>query len=185
MRCGALAADLEPMAQPAASQRLWFRCKPLGYCQGGLDMRLNQPQDRMPPLRAPTPTKMVVVPASVASVLVRCCSRQHRSTSGLLLRTNCMHHRVRRMHGGADDVASGRLERVKARLVQGCCGPHRSTSGLLLCTIRMHYVHHMQEGADDVSGLLIAALTASAHAIGRGSEGGCCTCDAVLLQPPT
>ena len=102
-------------------------------------MRLNQPQDRMPPLRAPTPTKMVVVPASVASVLVRCCSRQHRSTSGLLLRTNCMHHRVRRMHGGADDV----------------------------------------------SGLLIAALTASAHAIGRGSEGGCCTCDAVLLQPPT
>ena len=134
VRCGALAADLEPMAQPAASQRLWFRCKPLGYCQGGLDMRLNQPQDRMPPLRAPTPTKMVVVPASVASVLVRCCSRQHRSTSGLLLRTNCMHHRVRRMHGGADDVASGRLERVKARLVQGCCGPHRSTSGLLLCT---------------------------------------------------
>ena len=76
-----------------------------------------------------------------------------------------------------------RLDRVKARLMQGCCGPHRSTSGLLLCTIRMHYVHHMQEGADDVSGLLIAALTASAHAIGRGSEGGCSTCDAVLLQP--
>ena len=66
-----------------------------------------------------------------------------------------------------------RLDRVKARLVQGCCGPHRSTSGLLLCTICMHYVHHMQEGADDVSGLLIAALTASAHAIGRGSEGAC------------
>ena len=37
----------------------------------------------------------------------------------------------------------------------------------------MHYVHHKQEGADDVSGLLIAALTASAHAIGRGSEGAC------------
>ena len=54
-----------------------------------------------------------------------------------------------------------------------CCGRHRSTSGLLLCTICMHYVHHMQEGADDVSGLLIAALTASAHAIGRGSEGAC------------
>ena len=31
----------------------------------------------------------------------------------------------------------------------------------------------MQEGADDVTGLLIAALTASAHAIGRGSEGAC------------
>ena len=149
------------MAQPAASQRLWFRCKPLGYCQGGLDMRLNQPQDRMPPLRAPTPTKMVVVPASVASVLVRCCSRQHRSTSGLLLRTNCMHHRVRRMHGGADDVASGRLERVKARLVQGCCGPHRSTSGLLQCTICVHHIH---SGADDATGLSIVALTASAHA---------------------
>ena len=72
-----------------------------------------------------------------------------------------------------------------ARLMQGCCGPHRSTSGLLQCTMCMHYVHHKQEGADDVSGLLIAALTASAHAIGRGSEGGCCTCDAVLLQPPT
>ena len=43
--------------------------------------------------------------------------------------------------------------------------------------------HHMQGGADDATGLLIAALTASAHAIGRGSEGGCCTCDAVLLQP--
>ena len=47
----------------------------------------------------------------------------------------------------------------------------------------MHCVYHMQEGADDVTGLLIAALTASAHAIGRGSEGGCSTCDAVLLQP--
>ena len=67
--------------------------------------------------------------------------------------------------------------------MQGCCGPHRSASGLLQCTMCMHYVHHKQEGADDVSGLLIAALTASAHAIGRGSEGGCSTCDAVLLQP--
>ena len=74
-----------------------------------------------------------------------------------------------------------RLDRVKARLMQGCCGPHRSTSGLLQCTMCMHYVHHKQEGADDVSGLLIAALTASAHAIGRGSEGACCTCHAVAL----
>ena len=79
--------------------------------------------------------------------------------------------------------SSGLTTRLKARLMQGCCWPHQSTSGLLLCTICMHYVHHMQEGADDVSGLLIAALTASAHAIGRGSEGGCSTCDAVLLQP--
>ena len=61
--------------------------------------------------------------------------------------------------------------RLKARLMQGgCCGPHRSTSGLLLCTI---CVHHVQEGADDVTAQLVAALTASAHAIGRGSEGAC------------
>ena len=72
---------------------------------------------------------------------------------------------------------------MKTRLMQGCCGPHRRTSGLLLCTVCMHCVYHMQEGADDVTGLLIAALTASAHAIGRGSEGACSTCHAVLLQP--
>ena len=75
--------------------------------------------------------------------------------------------------GAPLQTASGSTARLKAKLMQGCCGPHRSTSGLLLCTICMHYVHHMQEGADDVSGLLIAALTASAHAIGRGSEGAC------------
>ena len=97
-------------------QRLWFRCKPLGYRQGGLDMRLNQPQDRMPPLRAPILTKMVVS-ASMASVLMRCCSSHNRSTGGLLIRTTCMRR-----------------------------------------------VHHMRGGADDVTGLLIAALTASTHA---------------------
>ena len=80
-------------------------------------MRLNQPQDRMPPLHAPIPTNMVV------SVSIR----------------------------------------------TGSLGAH----------------DRQTPSADDVSGLLIAALTASAHAIGRGSEGGCCTCDAVLLQPPT
>ena len=44
--------------------------------------------------------------------------------------------------------------------------------GLLIRTIRMRRVHHMQGGADDVTGLLIAALTASTHANrrGRGSE---------------
>ena len=42
---------------------------------------------------------------------------------------------------------------------------------LLLCIIRMHCVHHVRGGADDVSGLLIAALAASTHTpIGRGSE---------------
>ena len=35
----------------------------------------------------------------------------------------------------------------------------------------VHRVHHVRGGADDVSGLLIAALTASTHTpIGRGSE---------------
>ena len=66
----------------------------------------------MPPLRAPILTNMVVS-ASVALVLVCCCS-----------------------------------------------GHNRSTSGLLLCPICMHRVHHMQGGADDVTGLLTAALTA-------------------------
>ena len=86
-------------------------------------MRLNQPQDRMTPLRVPILTK-IVVSASVASLLMRCCS-----------------------------------------------GRHRSSSVLLLCIIRMHCVHHVRGGADDVSGLLIAALMASTHTpIGRGSE---------------
>ena len=101
---------------PAAVQRLWFSCKPLGYLQGRLEMRLNQPQDRMPSLRAPILTKMVVS-ASMASVLMRCCSSHNRSTGGLLIRTTCMRR-----------------------------------------------VHHMRQGADDVTGLLIAALTASTHA---------------------
>ena len=87
---------------PAAAQRLWFGCKPLGYCQGRLEMRLNQPQDRMLPLRAPILTKLWPVSASKASVLIR--------------------------------------------------------------TIRMRRVQHMHGGADDVTGLLIAALTASTHA---------------------
>ena len=70
----------------------------------------------MPPLRAPILTKMVVS-ASMASVLMRCCSSHNRSTGGLLIRTACMRR-----------------------------------------------VHHMRGGADDVTGLLIAALTASTHA---------------------
>ena len=52
------------------AQRLWFWCKPLGYRQDRLEMRLNQPHDRMPPLRVPILTKMVVS-ASVASVAAR------------------------------------------------------------------------------------------------------------------
>ena len=100
---------------PAAVQRLWFSCKPLGYRQGRLDMRLNQPQDRMPPLRAPILTKMVVS-ASMASVRMRCCSSHNRSSDGLLIRT-----------------------------------------------IRTRRVHHMRGGADDVTGLSVVALTASAH----------------------
>ena len=102
------------------------RTRPMHGCCGrhrstsgsaaALVMRLNQPQDRMPPLRAPILTKMVVS-ASMASVLMRCCSSHNRSTGGLLIRTTCMRR-----------------------------------------------VHHMRGGADDVTGLLIAALTASTHA---------------------
>ena len=89
-------------------------------------MRLNQPHDRMPPLRVPILTKMVVS-ASVASVLY-----------ALLLETTSEQQRAAAVHHS-----------------------------------HVHRVHHVRGGADDVSGLLIAALTASAHAIGRGSEGAC------------
>ena len=87
---------------PAAVQRLWFSCKPLGYRQGRLEMRLNQPQDRMPPLRAPILTEMVVS-ASVVSVLMCCGSSHNRSTGGLLIRTARMRH-VHHVRVGADDV---------------------------------------------------------------------------------
>ena len=56
-RCGAAVGNI---GAPAAAQRLWFWCKPLGCRQDRLEMRLNQPQDRMPPLRVPILTKMVV-----------------------------------------------------------------------------------------------------------------------------
>ena len=70
-RCGAAVGNI---GAPAAAQRLWFWCKPLGYRQDRLEMRLNQPHDRMPPLRAPILTKMVVS-ASATSVRMRRCSR--------------------------------------------------------------------------------------------------------------
>ena len=73
--CAAVAADLEQMALPEASQRLQFQCKPLGYGQGRLEVRLSQRQERLPPLQAPIPTKMVVSAsvASVACALLRRC----------------------------------------------------------------------------------------------------------------
>ena len=55
---------------------------------------------------------------------------------------------------------SGAAARSKAKLMQ-VSSHNRSTSGLLLCGI---CVHHMQGGADDVTGLLTAALTSSIHA---------------------
>ena len=58
----------------------------------------------MPPLRAPIPTKMVVS-ASMASVLVRCCSSRDRSTSSLLICADCM-RRMHRVQGAADDVTA-------------------------------------------------------------------------------
>ena len=80
-------------------------------------MRLNQPHDRMPPLRVPILTKMVVS-ASVASVLY-----------ALLLETTSEQQRAAAVHHS-----------------------------------HVHRVHHVRGGADDVSGLLIAALTASTRA---------------------
>ena len=61
----------------------------------------------MPPLRAPILTKMVVS-ASMASVLMRCCSSHNRSRDGLLIRTICM-RRMHHMRGGAGDVTGGLL----------------------------------------------------------------------------
>ena len=78
--------------------------QPVCYCQGGLETRTNQLHDRMPPLRAPIPTKMVVS-ASMASVLVRCCSSRDRSTSSLLICADCM-RRMHRVQGAADDVTA-------------------------------------------------------------------------------
>ena len=70
-------------------------------------MRLNQLHHRMPPLRAPILTEMVVS-ASMASVLMRCCSSHNRSRDGLLIRTICM-RRMHHMRGGAGDVTGGLL----------------------------------------------------------------------------
>ena len=183
-------------------------------------MRLNQPHDRMPPLRVPILTKMVVS-ASVASVLyallLETTSEQQRAAA-----VHHSHvHRVHHVRGGADDVsglliaaltASTRANRPWQRrpglqapairwqpeellLVSGCSG-HADRSGpdvdaaascsylsdcmslsghrhLLraLCWLacaavyhsHVHRVHHVRRGADDVSGLLIAALTALTH----------------------
>ena len=55
----------------------------------------------------------------------------------------------------------GARDRRRTRLMQGCCGRHRSTCCLLIRATCMHHVHHVQGGADDVTGLLIAALAAS------------------------
>ena len=53
-----------------------------------------------------------------------------------------------------------------------CCSSHnRSSDGLLIRTIRMRRMHHMRGGADDVTGLSTAALTASTHANLSGCSG--------------
>ena len=78
--CGALAAALGQMTQPKASQRLSFGCEPLGWCQGGAETRLNQPQARILQLRAPISTKMVLSAsvASVAYVLLLKATSEHQ-----------------------------------------------------------------------------------------------------------
>ena len=55
----------------------------------------------------------------------------------------------------------GGRDRRRTRLMQGCWGRHRCTCCLLIRATCMHRVHHMQGGADDGTGLLIAALAAS------------------------
>ena len=45
------------------------------------------------------------------------------------------------------------------------------SGGLPLRTIRMRRMHHMRGGADDVTGLSTAALTASTHANLSGCSG--------------
>ena len=84
--------------------------------------------------------------------------------------------RVHHMQGGADDV-TGLLTAALTASIHGSIEgkadaaglllwptsePHCATAacGLLLCPICMHRVHHIQGGADDVTGLLTAALTA-------------------------
>ena len=68
MRCSGSGSGANGAAR-WSTQRLWFGCKPLGYCQGRLEMRLNQPQYRMlPPAIL---TKLWPVSASKASVLIR------------------------------------------------------------------------------------------------------------------
>ena len=65
------------------------------------------------------------------------------------------------------DTETGMALRVRRwpRVRMRCCSRrNRSTSGLLLRTNYTHCVHHMQGGADDVTELLMAALTASARA---------------------
>ena len=80
MRCSGSGSGANGAAR-WSTQRLWFGCKPLGYCQGRLEMRLNQPQHRMLPLRAPILTKLWPVSALKASVLMRYCSSHNRGAA--------------------------------------------------------------------------------------------------------
>ena len=58
-------------------------------------------------------------------------------------------------------VASASVASVRMRRE---FGDIETASCLMLCATCMHRVHHVQCGAAGVNGLLIAALTASAHA---------------------
>ena len=65
-------------------------------------------------------------------------------------------------------VVSASMASVRMR----CCSSHnRSSDGLLIRTICMRRMHHMRGGADDVTGLSTAALTASTHANLSGCSG--------------
>ena len=69
-------------------------------------------------------------------------------------------------------VCVGGLGPYALLLRMRCCSSHnRSSDGPLIRTTRMRRIHHMRGGADDVTGLSTAALTASTHANLSGCSG--------------
>ena len=80
------------------------------------------------------------------------------------LRLNQLQDRMHAAATSADTDEHGRVC-VGGLVLMCCCSSHnRSTSGLLIRANCMRRMHHVQGEADDVTGLLIAALAASIHA---------------------
>ena len=95
-------------------------------------MRLHQRLERLPPLQAPIPTKMVVSAASVASVLVRCY--------GLLLKATSEHERPAAVAAIACTACVQQVQRgardVHGLLIAGGVGPCPLLCALLLQLIK-------------------------------------------------